>query len=92
MTPCRILLLMIYGILLPSVSLAQYGYCTATNGRRGECISTSKCKSNGGTSDPANLCPGDNTIQVKHLHIHTSHCIDIFRVITVLHVSYVHEQ
>jgi len=59
----RMLLCVIFATLLPSVAFAQYGYCTATNGRGGECISTSKCKTNGGTSDPANLCPGDNSIQ-----------------------------
>ncbi|CAF0894858.1 unnamed protein product [Rotaria sordida] len=57
------LLLMIFASLLPNATFAQYGFCTARNGRRGECISTSKCKTNGGSSDPANLCPGDNSIQ-----------------------------
>jgi len=50
-------------LLLPFTTFAQYGNCKARNGHQGECISTSKCKTNGGTSDAANLCPGDQTIQ-----------------------------
>ncbi|CAF2112422.1 unnamed protein product [Rotaria magnacalcarata] len=41
----------------------QYGTCKARNGRAGECINAGTCASNGGTSDPANLCPGDKSIQ-----------------------------
>ncbi|UJR16944.1 hypothetical protein I4U23_003842 [Adineta vaga] len=51
-------------VILPLITFGQqYGTCTARNGRKGECISTSKCASNSGASDPANLCPGDQTIQ-----------------------------
>ncbi|CAF1082927.1 unnamed protein product, partial [Adineta ricciae] len=51
-------------LALPLIALGQkHGTCTARNGRKGECISTSSCKTLGGTSDPANLCPGDQTIQ-----------------------------
>ncbi|KAK0546145.1 hypothetical protein OC846_005384 [Tilletia horrida] len=37
--------------------------CVNTNGIVGECISTSSCSGQGGSSDPANLCPGDDSIQ-----------------------------
>lgn len=48
---------------MPFVMFAQqYGTCTARNGQSGECISISKCVSNGGTSDPGR-CPGANSIQ-----------------------------
>jgi hypothetical protein len=51
-------------VVLPLTTLAQqYGTCAAKNGRNGECISTKTCASSGGVSDPANLCPGDNSIQ-----------------------------
>jgi len=50
--------------VLPSALAQSFGTCKATNGLPGECIKTSACKSQGGASDPANLCPGDNTIQV----------------------------
>jgi len=51
-------------VVLPLIILAQqYGTCRARNGRSGECISTRTCAANGGVSDPANLCPGDNSIQ-----------------------------
>ncbi|CAF1064536.1 unnamed protein product [Adineta steineri] len=63
MKQLRMLLLTIFVVTLPSVTIAQYGNCVARNGRSGECISTSRCSSLGGTSDPANLCPGDQTIQ-----------------------------
>ncbi|CAF2121632.1 unnamed protein product [Rotaria magnacalcarata] len=50
--------------ILPWTTFAQqYGTCTARNGLSGECINTGMCSANGGISDPANLCPGDNTIQ-----------------------------
>ena len=51
-------------IILPMIAFAQqHGTCTAKNGRSGECISTTSCASLKGVSDPANLCPGDKTIQ-----------------------------
>ena len=50
--------------ILPSALAQNLGPCKATNGLPGECIKTSACSSQGGHSDPANLCPGDNTIQV----------------------------
>ncbi|CAF0943476.1 unnamed protein product [Rotaria sp. Silwood1] len=51
-------------LVLPLTTVAQqYGTCAARNGRSGECISTKTCSANGGVSDPANLCPGDNSIQ-----------------------------
>ncbi|KAE8207800.1 hypothetical protein CF327_g7253 [Tilletia walkeri] len=47
-----------------SVSLSSAAQsCISTAGRVGECISTGSCGANGGVSDPANLCPGDDTIQ-----------------------------
>lgn len=62
--PMDHLLFLVLAMVIPLSSRAQqYGTCTARNGRSGECISTSKCASNGGISDPANLCRGDNSIQ-----------------------------
>lgn len=87
MKELRMILFTIFVSLLPSVSYGQYGNCRGTNGRMGECIKTSSCKSLGGTSDPANLCPGDNTIQVEIFHIVKYHSINILIVITVLHLS-----
>jgi len=49
---------------LPSALAQSFGTCNAKNGLSGECIKTSTCSGQGGVSDPANLCPGDNTIQV----------------------------
>ncbi|KAG0127196.1 hypothetical protein HOY82DRAFT_81552 [Tuber indicum] len=48
---------------LPSALAQSFGTCTATNQLAGECIKTSTCSDQGGVSDPANLCPGDDTIQ-----------------------------
>ncbi|CAF4031635.1 unnamed protein product [Rotaria sp. Silwood2] len=78
MKSLRMFLLIVFAIVLPSTVFAQYGYCTATNGRRGECISTSQCKVNGGSSDPANLCPGDNSIQVWMFNISVHHFVNVF--------------
>ncbi|CAF1676026.1 unnamed protein product, partial [Adineta ricciae] len=50
-------------MIFPSIIVAQYGHCVARNGRSGECINAGRCKTLGGTSDPANLCPGDQSIQ-----------------------------
>jgi len=50
--------------ILPPTFAQDFGPCKATNGVPGECIKTSACKTQGGISDPAHLCPGDNTIQV----------------------------
>lgn len=50
-------------VVVYSTHAQQYGTCTARNGISGECISTKACSANRGTSDPANLCPGDNSIQ-----------------------------
>jgi hypothetical protein len=70
MKELRMILLTIFVALLPSVIFGQqYGTCRGTNGRMGECIKTSSCKTLGGSSDPANLCPGDNSIQVETFHI-----------------------
>jgi cell wall-associated NlpC family hydrolase len=41
----------------------SYGSCKLPSGTAGTCISTSACAAKGGTSDPADLCPGDNDIQ-----------------------------
>lgn len=59
-----ILIRFVLAVALPLATLAQqYGTCTAKNGRSGECISTTTCAAGKGISDPANLCPGDSTIQ-----------------------------
>ncbi|KAJ3292430.1 hypothetical protein HK104_005297 [Borealophlyctis nickersoniae] len=49
--------------LLGISSTVSAATCTARNGLGGVCISTSACRSGGGVSDPANLCPGGNDIQ-----------------------------
>ncbi len=60
----RIIIQFMMAVVLPLATLAQqYGTCTARNGRSGECINTKTCAANNGISDPANLCPGDNSIQ-----------------------------
>ncbi|CAF3549301.1 unnamed protein product [Rotaria sp. Silwood1] len=60
----RIVIVLVFAAVLPFSTLAQqYGTCTARNGLSGECISTKTCAANRGVSDPANLCPGDNSIQ-----------------------------
>jgi hypothetical protein len=87
MKELRMVLLTIFVALLPSVTFGPYGTCRRTNGRMGECISTSSCKTLGGSSDPANLCPGDNSIQVEIFHIELYYSIVIFIIITVLHLS-----
>jgi len=61
-------------ITLPSALAQSFGTCTAKNGRPGECIKTSTCSGQGGVSDPANLCPGDDTIQVIPLTGLTAVC------------------
>ncbi|CAD6886352.1 unnamed protein product [Tilletia controversa] len=51
-------------LAITSVSLTgAVQSCINTRGLVGECISTSSCSGNGGSSDAANLCPGDDTIQ-----------------------------
>jgi hypothetical protein len=42
---------------------SSYGSCKLPSGTAGTCISTSACSAKGGTSDPADLCPGGNDIQ-----------------------------
>ena len=42
---------------------SSYGSCRSTAGRAGSCIATSACAEQGGKSDPADLCPGDDDIQ-----------------------------
>lgn len=59
-----ILLLFVFVCSFPCVIFGGYGICLATNGRNGVCISSDECISTGGISDPANLCPGDSSIQV----------------------------
>ena len=57
-------------VVLPLVTLGQqYGTCTARNGRSGECISTTKCATSKGVSDPANLC----LVTIQSSVVHMAH-------------------
>ncbi len=42
---------------------ASYGSCRSLRGKAGTCIATSACAAQGGSSDPADLCPGPDNIQ-----------------------------
>ena len=50
-------------LLLPGFAFGLYEHCYPGNGLTGICLTTASCHADGGTSDPANLCPGPNNVQ-----------------------------